>query len=157
MNQTTDYLANIRRIIKLQESMLKEYVCQEYGLTLSEAMVISFLHNNPGKDTAADIVEFRMLQKSNVSQAVDALVKKSLLMREQDAGDRRKIHLSLTEKAEDLVQAVERMRVEFHQEVFDGITEEERILFAKVNARMAENAQRATEKRLQSKGEKKHE
>lgn len=157
MNQTTDYLANIRRIIKLQESMLKEYVCQEYGLTLSEAMVISFLHNNPGKDTAADIVEFRMLQKSNVSQAVDALVKKSLLMREQDAGDRRKIHLSLTKKAEDLVQAVERMRVEFHQEVFDGITEEERILFAKVNARMAENAQRATEKRLQSKGEKKHE
>lgn len=157
MNQTTDYLANIRRIIKLQESMLKEYVCQEYGLTLSEAMVISFLHNNPGKDTAADIVEFRMLQKSNVSQAVDALVKKSLVMREQDAGDRRKIHLSLTEKAEDLVQAVERMRVEFHQEVFDGITEEERILFAKVNARMAENAQHATEKRLQSKGEKKHE
>lgn len=156
-NQNTNYLANIRKIIKLQESMLKEYVCQKYGLTLPEATVISFLHNNPGKDTAADIVELRMLQKSNVSQAVEALVKKSLLMREQDGADRRKIHLSLTENAEEIIQALERMRGEFHREIFRGITEEERMIFARVNARMAENVQLATEKRGQSKGEKKNE
>ena len=71
MNRTTEYLGNIRRIIKLHESMLKEYVCQEYAMTLTEAAVISFLYNNPGKDTAADIVELRMLQKSNVSQAAE--------------------------------------------------------------------------------------
>ena len=63
MNRITDYLTGIRRISKLHESMLKEYVCQEYGLTLAEATVISFLYNNPGRDTAADIVELRMLQK----------------------------------------------------------------------------------------------
>lgn len=154
MNQTTDYLADIRRIIKLQESMLKEYVCQEYGLALPEATVISFLHNNPGKDTAADIVEYRMLQKSNVSQAVDALVKKRLLVRKQDGEDRRKIHLSLTEAAEPIVRAVERMREEFHQEVFAGIPEYDRILFAKINARMAKNIRIATEKRMQRREEK---
>ena len=44
----------------------------------------------------ADIVELRMLLKGNVSQAVESLIQKSLLKREQNKEDRRKIHLSLT-------------------------------------------------------------
>ena len=103
MNRITDYLTGIRRISKLHESMLKTYVCQEYGLTLAEATVISFLYNNPGRDTAADIVELRMLQKGNVSQSVETLAQKDLVKRSQDAGDRRKIHLSLTEESEPII------------------------------------------------------
>lgn len=147
MNRTTEYLGNIRRIIKLHESMLKEYVCQEYAMTLTEAAVISFLYNNPGKDTAVDIVELRMLQKSNVSQAVESLVKKSLLVRKQDAGDRRKIHLSLTEKAEPVVETVEKVCREFHEEVFCGISPEKLDTFSEVNERIGENVQKAIERR----------
>ena len=91
MNRITDYLTGIRRISKLHASMLKTYVCQEYGLTLAEATVISFLYNNPGRDTAADIVELRMLQKGNVSQAVETLVQRvwcgGSRMRERQAKD----------------------------------------------------------------------
>ena len=71
--------------------MLKD-ICNNYQLTIIEATIISFLYNNPGKDTAADIVELRMLSKGNVSQAVESLIQKSLLKREQDKEDRRKIH-----------------------------------------------------------------
>ena len=39
-----------------------------------EADIISFLKNNPGKDTAADIVELRMLSKGAVSKTVEALI-----------------------------------------------------------------------------------
>lgn len=92
MSRTTEFLMNIRSIIKLHESMLRE-ICGEYQLALIEATIISFLHNNPGKDTAADIVELRMLSKGNVSQAVESLIQRSLLRREQDAVDRRRIHL----------------------------------------------------------------
>ena len=42
--------------------------------------LMSFLYNNPGKDTATDIVELRMLQKGNVSAVVESLVNKSLLV-----------------------------------------------------------------------------
>ena len=55
--------------------MLKA-ICEEYRLTLIEATIISFLHNNPAKNTAADIVELRMLSKGNVSQAVESLIQK---------------------------------------------------------------------------------
>ena len=147
MNRITDYLTGIRRISKLHESMLKEYVCQEYGLTLAEATVISFLYNNPGRDTAADIVELRMLQKGNVSQAVETLVQKSLVRRQQDAGDRRKIHLSLAEESEPIVRTVEEVNRRFQATVFDGITQEEMQIFSAINLRIMQNAQCALERK----------
>ena len=78
MNQITGLLLCIRKTVKLYESMLKP-VCDHYRLTLIEADIISFLQNNPGKDTAGDIVGLRMLSKGNVSQAVESLIQKSLL------------------------------------------------------------------------------
>ena len=83
MHQTNTLLSNIRRIVRLYDSMLRP-VCDRYGLAPIEATIISFLQNNPGRDTAADIVELRMLSKSNVSQAVESLIQKSLLQRRQD-------------------------------------------------------------------------
>lgn len=70
---------NIRRIMKLHDGMLKE-ICAKYQLTPIEAKIIRFLYNNPEKNTATDIVELRMLQKGNVSAAVESLVNKSLLV-----------------------------------------------------------------------------
>ena len=106
MGRTTDFLVNLRRIIKLHESVLKQ-IGERFGLSLTEAKIISFLHNNPGKDTAADIVELRMLSKGNVSQAVESLIQKSLLEREQDRDDRRKIHLFLTSKTKPITDCVD--------------------------------------------------
>lgn len=71
----TDYLMNIRQITKLHENMLKK-ICVKYDLSLIEANIISFLYNNPGKDTAGDIVELRMLSKGNVSQEWSCLPEK---------------------------------------------------------------------------------
>lgn len=143
MGQTTEYLMNIRRIIKIQEALLKE-VCQEFHLTLTEGTVINFLHNNPGKDTAADIVELRMLQKGNVSQAVDSLVKKGMLEREQDQEDRRKIHLHLTKEADPMLASVGKLWEKFSRELFKGISWEELLSFDRVNEQMSENIQRIT-------------
>ena len=71
MGRPTDFMTNTRRIIKLYESMLRT-ICEQYQLTLIEATILSFLYNNPGIDTAADIAELRMLSKGNVSLAVRA-------------------------------------------------------------------------------------
>lgn len=97
------------------------------------------MYNNPGKDTAGDIVELRMLSKGNVSQAVESLIQKSFLARKQDAEDRRKIHLSLLPAAEPIIQAVEKKQKEFGCEIFRGFTEEEVCLFHEMNSRIAEN------------------
>lgn len=94
MSYATEWLMSFRYIIKGQDALIKE-ICDSFKLTRIEGTIIVFLYNNPGKNTAGDIVELRMLSKGNVSQAVESLIQKSFLARKQDAEDRRKIHLSL--------------------------------------------------------------
>ncbi len=129
--------------------MLKE-ICQEYQLTLVEATIISFLHNNPGKDTAADIVEFRMLSKGSVSQAVENLIQKSILQRKQDTVDRRKIHLSLTKTASPITESMETVWNKFHKEIFSGLSQEDQKLFERVNKQIIQNAKVAMARREQA-------
>ena len=144
MRQTNTLLVNIRRIIKLYDNMLKP-VCDRYGLVPIEATIISFLYNNPGKDTAADIVELRMLAKSNVSQAVESLIQKSLLQRQQDTADRRRIHLLLTPEAAPITADIETVRESFRKQIFQGFTDEDQKQFAQFNERIAENTKCVTE------------
>ena len=85
------------------------------------------------------IVELRMLSKSNVSQAVESLIQKSLLQRRQDTADRRRIHLLLTAEAAPITAEIEKVRASFHKKIFRGFTEEEQRLFTAFNERIAEN------------------
>ena len=142
MSRITDYLITIRRILKCQESLLKE-ISEEYHLTLTEATIISFLHNNPGRDTAADIVELRMLSKGHVSQAVESLIQKSLLHRRQDTADRRKIHLFLTPAAQPIVRAIDRRWEGLHQIIFRGLSQEDQQSLVRINRQMMDNLQNA--------------
>ena len=43
---SVDLIISLRCIIKAYDGVLKR-ICAEYGLTLLEAKVLSFLHNNP--------------------------------------------------------------------------------------------------------------
>ena len=49
---STHFLVQFRQLNKLYECMLKE-ICGRHKLTLIETTIISFLYNNPGRDTAA--------------------------------------------------------------------------------------------------------
>lgn len=73
MAWSTELWTGLRSLIRLYDKMLKK-VCTEHDLTVMEADVISFLQNNPGKDTAVDIVELRGLSKGAVSKAVESLI-----------------------------------------------------------------------------------
>ena len=147
MHRTNSLLVNIRRIIKLYDSMLRS-VCDQYGLAPIEVTIISFLYNNPGRDTAADIVELRMLSKGNVSQAVEGLIQRSLLRRQQDTQDRRKSHLSLPVDAAPITADIELVRKRFQEQVFRGFSDEEREQFALFNDRVAENTKSVWERNV---------
>lgn len=146
MRNTTNFLTNFRWTIKLYDTMLKE-ICGAYHLTMIEANIISFLYNNPGKDTAGDIVELRMLSKGNVSTAVEALIQKHLIEREQDKTDRRRIHLYLLPAAEPITNRISEIREQFSEEILFGFSEEERKQFEVLNDRLWENTRNAMKRR----------
>ena len=124
MKNASDLLMLVRYMMKLYEKYLED-VQMKYRLSHIEIAIIGFLYNNPERDTAADIVERRMLPKGNVSAGVETLVQKGLLMRRQDQTDRRKIHLSLLEKAVPIVQEIEEINKKFRRQIFKNISNDD--------------------------------
>ena len=125
-------------LMKLQEKYL-ESVRDEFNLSRIEIIILTFLHNNPSYDSARDIVEFRMLQRGNVSAAVDTLEKKGYLTRYTDPDDKRIVHLKLTEQTDDIVRAIEEKQEALVSCIFAGFSEDEKKNFAAYNARLYQN------------------
>lgn len=138
MKQPSDVVLFVRRLMKLYERYLEE-IRQTFGLSKIEITIISFLKNNPTRDTAGDIAQLRMIPKGNVSQGVDSLLQKSLLCRGADQVDRRKIHLALTPRAHPIVQEIEAANLQFQSQIFSGFTQAELEQYHTYNERLIEN------------------
>lgn len=95
-------------------------------------------------------MELRRLSKGNVSLAVENLIRKGLLEREQDHKDRRKIHLSLLASAKPITDLIEKRQNEFEEELFRGFSEEERRLYIELNDRMVENTKNTMKRRMEN-------
>ncbi len=145
MRKSTELFMGMRSLFRLYDKMLKK-VCTKYDLTIAEADIISFLQNNPEKDTAGDIVELRRLSKGAVSKAVESLIQKSLLERTEDAKDRRKIHLALKPQAGPVMESINEVREDFVDTVLDGFTKEELKLYSLFFDRLFENIKKAMER-----------
>lgn len=98
-------------------------VRREFGLSQTAFDILLFLANNPEYHTARDIVEVRRLKANLVSVNVDRLVKEGYLVREKIPGDRRKVKLTLTEKAKPVIQKGRDFQKEFFRALSNGISE----------------------------------
>lgn len=127
-----------KSLMKLQEKYL-ESIRTDYKLSRIEVIIITFLHNNPAHDTARDIVEFRMLQRGNVSTAIDSLADKGYLTRHPDIDDKRIIHLKLSDQSIPVVHAIEKKQDELISCIFEGFSDDEKKNFASYNKRLYDN------------------
>mgnify|MGYP005787325059 FL=1 len=146
MMSSTELWMGLRSLIRLYDKMLKK-VCTEHDLTVIEADVISFLRNNPGKDTAVDIVELRRLSKGAVSKAVESLIQKSLLERIPDTVDRRRIHLKLKPEAGPVTEMIDDVKEEFLNTVLNGFSKEELQEHTRFFQRLFDNTRTELERR----------
>ena len=138
MSKNSEVLVGFRNILKYYDS-LRRRVCKQHSLSQTEFDVLAFLGNNPGLDTARDIVELRMLPKSNVSVAVESLIQRGLLCCRQDTADRRRIHLSLTNSAAPLLEDVLAVMPRFTACALSSFTAEETHDFEQFYYRIAQN------------------
>lgn len=132
-------LVNGLRVITRFYDTQRRAVCRRLGISQMEFDILVFLHNNPGRDTARDIVALRGLPKSNVSQAVEVLMSKGMLARRQDAEDRRRVHLSLTEEADRLMPELLKAQQTFWEQAFRDFSAEDAACFAALYGRIVNN------------------
>lgn len=122
---------------KLYEPLLAEYDIPQISLD-----ILMFLTNNPQYSTAQQISDLRHIKKNLVSIHVDKLVGAGLLQRNSVAGDRRKIALSCTEKAQPIIQAGHKVQENFQRLLTDGIDENIWKAFEQLNTELAANAEK---------------
>lgn len=144
MNQTRQILHSAFAIKKAYDG-LWDTIQEKYGLTRVEIDVLSFLANNPDCDTASSIVEYRKIAKSHVSGAVESLMEKGWILREQDNRDRRCIHLKLTDCASAAVDEILHRQREFGAAIREGISEEEMTVFGHMLEKLTDNARKLSE------------
>ena len=138
-------LITIRQTMKLYEQCL-DVVRQRHQLSRLEAIIISFLHNNPGHDTVGEIADMRMLSKGNVSRGADSLIKRGFLERIPDQVDRRWVHLKLKDEAEPIVRDITRASRVFGKQAFAGFSEEDLKTFHELHQRLAANVEQHFER-----------
>lgn len=115
--------------------------CAKHQLIKTEMDILLFLHNNPGFDTATDIVRLRHLSKSHVSKSVQSLKERGYLTACHEDGNRRTIHLRLCDAAGDAIADGLKAQSQFAGILVADFTEEEKEQFLKYLCRITDNLQ----------------
>lgn len=118
------YFAYYAKIDKVYRKLCAREVA-EYCFTPNEIVVLMFLANNPEYDSASDIAHFRNISKGLVAKSVETLCERGYLMAGKDLKDRRLIHLTLTEKSNDIVARLRQCRQEFAGALYAGVPKED--------------------------------
>ena len=133
-----DYLAMTKDTMSAYSRMCAP-VLLNYGIPQISFDILMFLENNPEFCTAQEISEVRGIKKNLVSVHVEKLVQAGLLRRGTVFGDRRKISLTVTEKAKPIIEAGLAAQQKFYERLTAGISEEDWVVYKHMNEHLAKN------------------
>lgn len=108
----------IKRYIAI---MLRQH---EIPLTPEQFMLIDLLWNQ-GPMTQQQLVNQLQKDKNSVTMLVDAIEKKGLVVRQQNANDRRSNTIVLTDKALDIKANAKQKGISILDNILEGISEDE--------------------------------
>lgn len=119
-----DIIASFRNLHEAYESMCQP-IRKRYKIPQAAFDIIMFLANNPMFSNAKDIVRLRGIKSNIVSINVDRLVNGGYIERRIVAEDRRRIHLTLTEKASDIVHDGRKLQERLYNVLTKGMSSED--------------------------------
>ena len=124
----------------IYEQCLNE-ACAMHGLFKTEMDILLFLYNNPGFDTATDIVKHRYLSKSHVSKSVQSLKERGFLTSFYQGSNRRTIHLKLCSAADAAIADGLQAQKRFVSVLLADFSEAEKGQFQQYLCRITDNLQ----------------
>lgn len=115
--------------LHLTGNKLKRYIAamlrqQNVPLTPEQFMLIDLLWNE-GDMSQQQLADLMHKDKNSVTTLVDAIERKGLVVRRQNANDRRSNTVTLTEKAKEIKQESKRKGISILDRMLEGISEEE--------------------------------
>jgi DNA-binding MarR family transcriptional regulator len=124
VQKEVEYFSYFAKTEKIFRKICHQAVA-EYDFTPNEIVVMMFLHNYPEMDSASDIAHRLNISKGLVAKSVESLSEKGFVITGKDRADRRLIHLSLTEKSDQVMKRLKVCREVFVKELHQGIPRED--------------------------------
>jgi DNA-binding MarR family transcriptional regulator len=123
-----DAMGTIGRLMRLSRLIggeLKDYFAR-HGMETWEFDVLATLRRNDRPLTAKELAASLMIGPAALTNRVDRLVARGLVSREAVPGDRRSLHIALTDEGRDLVDGVVEGHVRNQQKILSGLDRHDR-------------------------------
>ena len=83
---------------------IRTIATENFEITVEQFHILR--HIRKGRGSVSELAEVKQISRSAISQAVDVLVDKGLILRQTKAEDRRYVTLELTKNGNDLLNAI---------------------------------------------------
>lgn len=137
------FLNNIVLLSRSQEQYFK-CLLTEYNLRSSDLDVLMFLALYPEFRTAREICDHRLVAKSLVSSSLDLLVSRGYVARETDPNDRRRAILTLMPAANEIIEKMQALNLQYQEIICSGISPEDMASFERVLTQISHNINELT-------------
>ncbi|WP_338677121.1 MarR family transcriptional regulator [Streptomyces sp. SCSIO 30461] len=122
---TMGTVGRIQRLSRLVGARVRDYFA-EHGLESWEFDVLATLRRSGEPLTAKALAAGVMIGSAALTNRVDRLVSRGLVTREPVPGDRRSLHISLTDEGRELVDRTVEGHVRNEQQILAGLEHEDR-------------------------------
>lgn len=127
------------RALSLYYAHQMRIVRAQFGLSSNAFDVLNLLANYPKVDTAKRLSEVSGLSKSYISTGLRELEKKDFIQKSFWHGNRKTVHLELTDNAEAVLDMTQKVQSLFDKKIFNGFSEDEISMFRNALEKMHKN------------------
>lgn len=135
MENSFHYLTMASHAI-FQKKLMTEL--RDSGLTLGQPKVLDYLKTHDGA-TQKDIAYGCHIEAASLTSILNRMEEKNIIERRMMNGNRRSLHIFMTEKGREYQKAVEKSFLRLETEAFTDISEEERIQFMNTFSKIYQN------------------
>jgi len=120
----------LARVAKLHRQRAEELLT-EIGLHVGQEMLLAALQDNDGI-SQSELADCLMIQPSTVTNSLKRMERAGIVMRRVDSEDQRITRVHITEKGQNLNQAVREQWSRLEDNSFHGFSMEERVLLRRL-------------------------
>ncbi|MFE5731801.1 MarR family winged helix-turn-helix transcriptional regulator [Streptomyces sp. NPDC056528] len=124
-------VGRVLRLSRLVNAHLKDYFAL-HGLETWEFDVLATLRRSGGPLTAKSLADSVMISSAALTNRIDRLAARGLVARESVPGDRRSLHVTLTEAGRNVVDCTVEGHVENQRKLLSALDETDREDFSRV-------------------------
>lgn len=111
---------------------------QNSGITRVQWIALYYVKTK-NKISQRDLSNLMNIMDSSAGRLIDRLERDGLIQRERNNADRRIICINLTEKGDKLISDLLPIGIQFNDDLLEGITEEDLMIYEKVLKKMISN------------------